>query len=73
LLAEQQLPDITHLTSELKKREIDFFGGIFPRLIYGADKYHTGAIIHILPLIQRPILIQNIIELANGITSSLIS
>lgn len=73
LLAEQQLPDITHLTSELKKKEIDFFGAIFPGLIYGADKYHTGAIIHILPLIQRPILIQNISELSKDITSSLIS
>ncbi len=62
LLAEQELPDITHLISELNKREIDFFGAIFPGLIYGAEKYHTGAIIHFLPVIQRPILIRNISE-----------
>ncbi|WP_292352872.1 hypothetical protein [Methanomethylovorans sp. PtaU1.Bin093] len=40
-LSEQQLPYITHLTSELKKKEMDFFGAIFPGLIYCAEQYHT--------------------------------
>ncbi|WP_321417111.1 FIST N-terminal domain-containing protein [uncultured Methanomethylovorans sp.] len=62
LLAEQKLPDITHLISELNKKKIDFFGAIFPGLIYGAEKYHTGAIIHVLPVIQKPILVQNLSE-----------
>lgn len=69
LLAEQQLPDITHLISELNKKKIDFFGAIFPGLICGAEKYHTGAIIHILPVIQKPILIQNLSESPKDLTS----
>lgn len=60
MLADQELPDIKHLISELNKREIDFFGAIFPGLICGCEKYHTGAIIHVLPVIHRPILIQGI-------------
>ena len=62
MLAEQELPDITHLISELNDRGIDFLGAIFPGLIHGSEKYHTGAIIQSLPAIQQPLLIQNISE-----------
>ncbi|WP_406657218.1 FIST C-terminal domain-containing protein [Methanolobus sp. ZRKC2] len=60
MLAEQQLPNISDLIHELNKREIDFFGAIFPGLIYNTEKYQTGAIIRSLPIIQKPILIQDI-------------
>lgn len=69
LLAGQEPPEVLHLISELNKKKIDFFGGIFPGLIYGAEKYHTGAIIHALPVIQRPILIQNISESSKDLSS----
>ncbi len=72
-LSEQQLPYITHLTSELKKKGNGFLWcyisgtDILCRTIsYLSNNPYS-------PLIQKPILIQNIIELANGITSSLIS
>ena len=71
MLAEQQLPDITHLISELNTKKIDFFGAIFPGLIYGSEKYHTGAIIHALPVIQQPVLIQDISESEKDIESLL--
>lgn len=60
MLAEQQLPNISDLIFELNKKGIDFFGGIFPGLIYGTEKYYTGAIIRALPVIQRPVLMQGI-------------
>lgn len=60
MLAEQELPDITHLLSELNKKKIDFIGALFPGLIYGPKKYKSGAIIYPLPVMQRPILIQDL-------------
>lgn len=60
MLSEHQLPDIPHLISELNSRKIEFFGAIFPGLIYGSEKYDTGAIIQVLPVIQHPVLIQGI-------------
>lgn len=62
MLSEHQFPDIPHLISELNNRKIEFFGAIFPGLIYGSEKYDSGAIIQFLPVIQRPILINGISE-----------
>lgn len=71
MLAEQQLPDMPDLISELNKRWIDFFGAIFPGLIYGSEKHHTGAIIRALPVIKKPILIEGISRNEMGIESLL--
>ncbi|WP_292470584.1 FIST C-terminal domain-containing protein [Methanolobus sp.] len=60
MLAEQELPDIAYLISELNKRKIHFIGAIFPGLIYGPKKCNKGAIIFTLPAMQKPILIQDI-------------
>ena len=62
MLAEQQLPSISNLIFELNSREIDFVGGIFPGLIYGSEKHCTGAIVRALPVIQRPVLVQDVSE-----------
>ncbi|MEZ5336043.1 MAG: FIST N-terminal domain-containing protein [Methanolobus sp.] len=60
MLAENQHPDIHKLIAELNKLEIDFFGGIFPGIIHGSQKYDSGALIHILPVTQKPMLFQDI-------------
>jgi hypothetical protein len=62
MLAERNLPDVDKLISELNRKKIDFFGAIFPGIIYGSDKYDTGTIVHKLPAVQKPILIKEIKE-----------
>jgi hypothetical protein len=63
--AEQELPDIPLLISELNKRNIDFFGAIFPGIIYDSKRYYTGAIINTIPVIKKPILIRNVSKLSD--------
>lgn len=60
LMAERNLPDIDNLVSELNKLKIDFIGAIFPGIIHNTDTYDTGTIVHVLPTIQKPILIKGI-------------
>ncbi|MBP1910217.1 FIST signal transduction protein [Methanolobus bombayensis] len=62
MLAERNLPDINNLISELNNMKIDFFGAVFPGLIYDSDKYDSGTIAHVLPTVQKPILIKGIKE-----------
>ncbi|WP_340817967.1 FIST C-terminal domain-containing protein [Methanolobus sp. WCC4] len=63
LFAEQELPDIPLLISELNKRKIDFFGAVFPGIIHGSERHHSGAIINTLPIIEKPFLIKDISRL----------
>jgi hypothetical protein len=60
MLADKHLPDVDSLIKELNHRKIDFFGAIFPGLIYGSEKFHSGAIVQSLPVKQRPVLVRSI-------------
>lgn len=60
LLGEKEMPDITGLISSLNEQDIDFFGGVFPGLIYDDRKYESGAIIKVLPIQAKPFLVQGL-------------
>jgi hypothetical protein len=74
MLGEKNKPDIGQLISGLNKKRIEFFGGFFPGIIYGNQKYEEGAIIMVLPTFEKPFLIKglntenmNLPDLGNGI------
>lgn len=60
LLGEKNRPDINHLISRLNENRIDFFGGIFPGLIHGNQMYEEGALILVLPALEKPFLIREL-------------
>jgi hypothetical protein len=60
-LAEHDMEtDILQLIASLNAQEVTFFGGIFPGLIYGAEKKMTGALVHKFPCLSPPIVFQNL-------------
>ena len=74
MLGEKNKPNIKQLISELNEKRVDFFGGIFPGIIYGNQKYEEGAILMVLPALERPFLIKglntenlNLPDFGNGI------
>jgi len=60
LLAEKNKPDVNQLISELNKRKLNFFGGIFPGIIYDDSKFEEGLLIKILPGLGKPLLIKGL-------------
>lgn len=60
LLAEKDKPDIDQMISELNKEKINFFGGIFPGIIYNDKKYEEGAIVTVLSIVAKPYLIEGL-------------
>jgi hypothetical protein len=78
MLGEKNKPDIGQLISGLNKKRIEIFGGIFPGIIYGNHKYEEGAILMVLPALEKPFLIKgleteniNIPDFGNKITENL--
>ncbi|SDF22017.1 FIST N domain-containing protein [Methanolobus vulcani] len=60
MIGERNHPDIDILIAELNEMKIDFFGAIFPGIIHNTDTYDTGTIVHVIPIIYKPILIEGI-------------
>ena len=60
MLAENHHVDIPLLISKMNRRNIPFIGAIFPGLIYGTDKYDEGALVSLLPCVDKPFLIQGL-------------
>jgi len=60
LLGERNKPDTLEMISSLRERRIEFFGGIFPGIIHGNHKYDEGAIIMVLPALEKPFLIKGL-------------
>ena len=58
--AEKNCVDVIHLINEINALDVDFFGGIFPSLIYGAKKFDEGVLINILPAVNKPYLITDL-------------
>ena len=59
-IGETNAPDIDHLIQSLKNLEVDFFGGIFPSLIYGTEKVDEGILMNIFPTFCSPYLIEGL-------------
>lgn len=60
MFGEKNKPDINQIISGLNEKRIEFFGGIFPGIIYGTNKYEEGAIITALPALEKPFLIRGL-------------
>jgi hypothetical protein len=60
MLGEKNKPNIGELISRLNENRIEFFGGIFPGIVYGNYKYDEGAIIMTLPALEKPFLIRGL-------------
>jgi hypothetical protein len=60
LLGEKEMPDAWQMISRLNKEGIDFFGGVFPGVIYDDRKYEQGAVIKVLPALTSPYLIKGL-------------
>jgi hypothetical protein len=60
MLGEKNKPNINQLISGLNENKIEFFGGIFPGILYGNQKYKEGAILMILPALEKPFLIKGL-------------
>lgn len=60
LLGEKNKPDIPRMISGLNRDRINFFGGIFPGIIHDDRKYEEGAIITVLPALEKPFLIKGL-------------
>ncbi len=60
LLGEKDMPDVEQMISGLNKNGVDFFGGIFPGVIYDDRKYEQGAVIKVLPALTSPYLIKGL-------------
>ncbi len=55
--AETNCLDINMLVGELNVLNINFFGGIFPSLIFGDRNFNEGVLINIFPIVNKPYLI----------------
>lgn len=60
MLAEDHSADILSIVTELNKRKINFFGGIFPGLIHGTEKHDKGALITVFPSYGDPVLLSDL-------------
>ncbi|MBP6812530.1 MAG: FIST C-terminal domain-containing protein [Saprospiraceae bacterium] len=60
LFAEQSAPDIPALIEALNNRQITFFGGIFPGLLYGNKAIKTGGIIKKFKAAVAPFCVSDI-------------
>ncbi|UCF94729.1 MAG: FIST C-terminal domain-containing protein [Desulfobacterales bacterium] len=60
MLGEHNRPDIKRLVDELNRHGIPFFGGIFPGVIDGQEKFESGAVLTTLPALEKPFLIKDL-------------
>ena len=60
LLAEKSRAEIPGLIRELKKSRINFCGGVFPGVIHGDKHYDEGAVVLVLPALEKPFLIREL-------------
>jgi hypothetical protein len=60
MLGEKNKPNIGQLISRLNENRIEFFGGIFPGIIYDNQKYDGGAVIIVFPALEKPFLIKGL-------------
>lgn len=60
MIGENQKPDISKMIEELNVEEIIFFGGIFPSVIFGKDKFDTGVVLSKIKISDKPILVKNL-------------
>jgi len=60
MLGEKKKPNIRQLISGLNENRIEFFGGIFPGIIYDNQKYDGGAVIIVFPALEKPFLIKGL-------------
>jgi len=60
LLGEKSRAEIPGLIQGLNKSRINFCGGIFPGVIYGDKHYDEGAVIVVLPVLEKPFLIKGL-------------
>ncbi|MEI6411157.1 MAG: FIST C-terminal domain-containing protein [Bacteroidota bacterium] len=62
LFSEHDQPDITTLIALLNQKNIRFFGGVFPGLIYGNQRVSNGCILKKFKSVFAPFLIEGISE-----------
>jgi hypothetical protein len=60
LVGEKNKPDLQSLISVLNKRGINFFGGFFPGIIHGRNKYEEGALLMTFPSLGKPYLVKGL-------------
>jgi hypothetical protein len=60
LLAEKSRRKIPGLIRELNKLQINFCGGVFPGVIHDDKHYDEGAVIVVLPALEKPFLISGL-------------
>ncbi len=60
LVAEATKVDIKKIIKKLNAKNINFFGGIFPAIIYKEEKKQSGIIVTKFPCLAKPLLVENI-------------
>ncbi len=71
LVGEESKIDLTNLFEKLNTKDISFFGGIFPGIIYGEKNFKNGAILKVLPTTSKPIIIKGLENDQFDITNAL--
>ena len=59
-VGEKDAPSLDALVELLQEKNVDFFGALFPALIYDDKKHESGFIIQKFPKYISPILIQGL-------------
>ena len=57
---EEKELDLKKLIADLNQQGYNFFGAIFPAIIYGGKMSKQGAVIHKLPVVEKPFLIRGL-------------
>lgn len=60
LLGEKSAVSVPEMIDGLKCNGISFFGGIFPRIIYGDRDYEGGAVITGMPMLHKPTVVADL-------------
>lgn len=60
LVAEHTTIDIQALVDALKQHDIRFAGGVFPGVIFGANRYESGLVVDTLPTALAPSIVSGL-------------
>ncbi len=60
LMGEKNAPDMEVFLKKLTAKNITYFGGIFPGIIFNNSYFEEGAILKVFPLIEQPIVIKRL-------------
>jgi len=60
LLGERNRPDVERLIGLLDESGVEFFGGIFPGLICGTQRFEDGAVVAVFPSMGKPFLVEGL-------------